>query len=64
MLNSMIHCGYQMKKKRHVRITITERFNPLQNIPYLKKTNAPFKISYTANYNKIDDTDEAFSKRA
>jgi len=51
----MIHCGYQMKKKRHVRITITERFNPLQNIPYLKKTNAPFEISYTANYNKIRD---------
>ena len=55
MINSVLHGGYRMKRKGHVRITITERFNPLQNIPYLKKTNAPFEISYTANYNKIRD---------
>ena len=42
-----------MKKKNHVRITITERFNPLQKIPYLKKEKAPLKIPYKADYNKI-----------
>ena len=55
MINSVLHGGYQMKKKGHVRITITERFNPLQNIPFLKKANAPFKIPFAANYNKIKD---------
>ena len=53
MLNSMMHCGYQMKKKGHVRITVTERFNPLQRIPFLKKENAPLKIPYEADYSKI-----------
>jgi len=53
MLNSMIHCGFQMKKKGHVRITITERFNPLQRIPFLKKETAPKLIPYEADYSKI-----------
>tara|TARA_B100001540_G_C15584717_1_gene541144 strand:+ start:27 stop:797 length:771 start_codon:yes stop_codon:yes gene_type:complete len=55
MINSLIHCGYPNKTKKHVRITVTERFNPLHKIPYLKKTNVPIKIPYTANYNSIKD---------
>lgn len=55
MINSMVHCGYQMKKKQHARITITERYNPLQKIPFLKKENAPLKIPYQEDYNKILD---------
>ena len=53
MINSMVHCGYQMKKKQHARISITERYNPLQKIPFLKKENAPLKIPYQEDYNKI-----------
>lgn len=53
MINSMIHCGYPMIKKNNVRITVTERFNPLKKIPYLKNENAPLKIPYSANYDKI-----------
>jgi hypothetical protein len=53
MINSMVHCGYQMKKEQHARITITERYNPLQKIPFLKKDNAPLKIPYQEDYNKI-----------
>ena len=55
MINSLIHCGYPNRKKNHVRITLTERFNPLKKIPYLKKTNVPIKIPYTANYNSIKE---------
>lgn len=54
MINKMIHTGYPMKNKNKIRITITERFNPLQNIPYLKDEKAPLKIPYTINYNKIN----------
>tara|TARA_B100001250_G_C19764272_1_gene773957 strand:+ start:440 stop:1234 length:795 start_codon:yes stop_codon:yes gene_type:complete len=53
MINSMLHCGYPTKKKGHVRIVITERYNPLQKIPFLKKPNAPLKIPYEADYSKI-----------
>ena len=53
MINSLIHCGYPNKLKDHVRFTVTERFNPLQKIPYLKKTDVPIKIPYTVNYNTI-----------
>ena len=53
MINSMVHCGFQMKKEQHARITITERYNPLQKIPFLKKDNAPLKIPYQEAYNKI-----------
>ena len=55
MINSTVHCGYQMKKKEHARITITERYNPLQKIPFLKKENAPLKIPYQEDYNKITE---------
>ena len=55
ILNSLVHCGYQMKRKDHVRITLTERFNPLQKIPFLRNDNAQLKIPYTIDYNKIID---------
>lgn len=55
-LSSLVHCGYNNKKKGSVRITITERFNPLQKIPYLKDRNAPLKIPFVGiDYNKITD---------
>ena len=53
MINSMVHGGYPMTKKNRVRITITERYNPLQKIPFLKKEKAPLNIPYKADYNKI-----------
>ena len=55
MINSMVHCGYPMTQKKNVRITLTERFNPLKKIPYLKNENASLNIPYTADYNKILD---------
>ena len=54
MINRMIHAGYPMKAKNKIRLTITERFNPLQNLPYLKKENAPQKTPYTIDLNKIN----------
>jgi hypothetical protein len=49
-----VHCGYKNKKKNSVRITITERFNPLKKIPFLKKASAPMRIPFTGiNYNAI-----------
>ena len=53
MINSMVHGGYPMTKKNRVRITITERYNPLQKIPFLKNEKAPLNIPYKADYNKI-----------
>ena len=53
-LSQLVHCGYKNKKKNSVRITITERFNPLKKIPFLKKASAPMKIPFTGrNYNAI-----------
>ena len=53
-LSQLVHCGYANKQKNSVRITITERFNPLIKIPFLKKASAPFKIPFNGiNYNKI-----------
>ena len=53
-LSSLIHSGYQTKKNNSVRITITERFNPLKKIPYLKNDKATMKIPFTGiNYNSI-----------
>jgi len=45
MHSSVIHCSYPTKKKGKVRITLTERFNPLQKIPFLKKEDAPLRWS-------------------
>ena len=56
-LSSLIHSGYQTKKKQTVRITITERFNPLKKIPYLKNHKATIKIPFTGiNYNRIHNS--------
>ena len=54
MINRMIHAGYPMKSKNKIRLTLTERFNPLQNLPYLKKENAPQMTPYTTDLNKIN----------
>jgi hypothetical protein len=55
-LSSLVHCGYSNKKKGTVRITITERFNPLQKIPFLKNRNAPLKMPFVGiDYNKVRD---------
>ena len=43
MINSMVHCGYQMKKNNMRELAITERYNPLQKYLF-KKENAPLKI--------------------
>ncbi len=56
MHSSLLHCGYPNKTKGSVRITICERYNPLQKIPYLRNKNASMKIPYTGvDYNKIVD---------
>ena len=56
MQSTVIHNGYPTTKEGFVRITITERFNPLQKIPFLKDENAPIKIPYVGvDYNKILD---------
>ena len=53
-LSSLVHKGYENSDKNAVRITITERFNPLKRIPFLKKNNASMKIPYMGvNLNKI-----------
>ena len=54
-INSLVHCGYPMKEKGSVRITVTERYNPLQKIPFLRDEKAPLKIPYTFDYNKLVD---------
>jgi len=54
-INSLVHSGYQMKKKGHARITITERYNPLKKIPYLRDEKAPLKIPYVFDYNQLVD---------
>ncbi len=54
--SSLVHCGYPLQDKKTVRITITERFNPLKRIPYLKDPEKPMKIPYVGtDYNIIED---------
>jgi hypothetical protein len=54
--SSLIHCGYPLTDKETVRITVTERFNPLKKIPYLKDSTKPKKIPYVGtDYNLIKD---------
>ena len=56
MISSCLHCGYPNKTKDSVRITVCERFNPLQKIPFLRDPKAPLKIPFTGiDYNKITD---------
>ena len=54
IINRMVHTGYPMKAKNTLRITLTERYNPLQQMPYLKNPKADIKIPYTVDYNKIN----------
>ena len=52
--SALLHCGYQNKSKNTVRIVITERFNPLLKIPFLKNPVSSKKIPYTGiDYNSI-----------
>ena len=56
MHSAVVHSGYPNKTKGHVRITVTERFNPLQKIPFLRDENAPLRMPYVGiDYNKITD---------
>ena len=56
MHSSTLHGGYPNKTKGSVRITVCERYCPLQKMPYLKNPKAPLKIPYTGvDYNKILD---------
>ena len=53
-ISSLVHSGYPSTKKGSLRITVTERFNPLQKIPFLKNEKAPLKMPYVGvDYNKI-----------
>jgi hypothetical protein len=52
----ILHCSYPSKKKGGLRIVITERYNPLQKIPFLKDEKAPMNIPMEGvDYNKIKD---------
>jgi len=54
--SALVHSGYPLKDKDHVRFVITERFNPLDKIPFLKKEDASLKIPYVGvDYNKITE---------
>lgn len=53
-LSSLVHSGYENTDKKSVRITITERFNPLKKLPYLKNEKASMKMPYVGlDYNKL-----------
>jgi len=53
-ISSLVHGGYHNKSKNTVRLTITERFNPLKKIPFLRNEKATIKIPFTGvNYNNI-----------
>ena len=47
----------KQKKKRFARFIITERFCPLQKIPYLRKEDVPLKIPYSGKYFAGGDID-------
>ena len=51
---AVLHTGYPTKKRGFVRFGITERFNPLKRIPYLKNEKASMKMPYVGlDYNKL-----------
>jgi hypothetical protein len=53
-LSSLVHSGYENSDPNSVRITITERFNPLKKLPFLKDTKASMKMPYVGvDYNKL-----------
>ena len=41
-----IHASVKTTKKRFARFILSERYCPLQKIPYLRKENVPMKIPY------------------
>ena len=54
--SAVLHCGYPTKKKGSVRIVLTERYNPLKRLPFLRNADSPREIPYTGiDYNKIPD---------
>lgn len=54
-LSSLVHSGYENQDGKSVRITITERFNPLKKLPYLKDEKASLKMPYVGlDYNKLN----------
>ena len=59
---AVIHESVKTEKKRFARFILSERYCPLQKIPYLRKENVPIKIPYPdekaggeAHYNTIVD---------
>ena len=55
-LSSLVHSGYENQDPKSVRITVTERFNPLSKLPYLRDEKAPLKMPYVGlDYNQIKD---------
>lgn len=44
--NAVIHASVKAEKKGFARFILSERYCPLQKIPYLRKENAPMKIPY------------------
>lgn len=54
--SALVHCGYSNHTKGHVRITVTERFNPLKRLPFLQDEKATLKVPYVGvDYNAIKD---------
>jgi len=61
--SAVIHESVETQKKRFARFILSERFCPLQKIPYLRKENVPIKIPYAdknkpggdVDYNSIVD---------
>ena len=54
IISSMIHCGYPVTKKNGLRLTMSERFNPLLKLPFLRDENATIRMPYTGvDYNSI-----------
>lgn len=54
-LSSLVHSGYENRDGKSVRITITERFNPLKKLPYLKDEKATLKMPYVGlDYNNLE----------
>ena len=52
--SAVLHCGYPNQTKGSVRICVTERYNPLRRIPFLRNVDAPKTIPYVGiDYNAI-----------
>ncbi len=53
--SKILHCSYPTKKQ-NLRIVLTERYNPLQKIPFLRDPKASMNIPVLGvDYNKIKD---------